>query len=92
MLKDKLTLLADYGRKRDGVCLLGKAMREMDKETLEAFILAMKSDASAPQILDVLQEEGLVAFGITHFRDKRRECFRSNAGCTCITEAQNDEK
>lgn len=92
MLKDKLALLANSGRKRDGVCLLGKAMQEMDKETLGAFILAMKSDASAPQILEVLQEEGLVTFGITHFRDKRRECFKSDTGCTCITEAQNDEK
>lgn len=92
MLKDKLTLLADKGSRREGICLLGRAMQQMDKETFDAFLLAMKSDASAPQIFDVLKEEGLVSFGITHFRDKRRECFRSEEGCACIMEASNVKK
>lgn len=89
MLKDKLTLIASSGGQTKGSCLLGSAMSNMDSETLDAFIAAMQSTASAVQIMEVLKEEGVASFGITHLRDKRTRCFKSGEECPCIKEAKN---
>lgn len=87
VLKDKLANIAIGTPKTN--CLLGSAMSEMDKETLDAFIRAMNSGASAAEIMRVLNEEGITSFKITHLRDKRRDCFKSGNECPCIKEARN---
>jgi hypothetical protein len=86
MLKDKL--LALEVKSPIASCALGRAMSEMDKETLAAFTKVMKSDASAKQILEVLAEEGEVGFGITHLRSKRADCFKGTKSCACLNGAK----
>lgn len=88
MLKDKLTAISDNHTKH-GLCAIGRVMGEMDSETRSAFVKAMKSAASSPQIMEILKEEGMDSFGITHLRDKRRECFKQETECFCIKETQN---
>lgn len=88
MLKDKLFAISEGNAEQD-LCLLGKAMKEMDSDTRSAFIRAMKSSASSSQIMNVMKEEGISSFGITHLRDKRRECFKQDGGCICLKEASN---
>lgn len=86
MLKDRLTNISRDSN--SGGCLLGKEIAQMDRETLDAFIKAMLGNASASQILQVLNEEGIGSFKITHLRDKRRQCFKSNHECPCVKEAK----
>lgn len=88
MLKDKLVAIS-ANHSKHGLCAIGRAMGEMDEETRSAFIKAMKSAASSPQIMEILKEEGIGSFGITHLRDKRRECFKQETECFCIKETQN---
>jgi hypothetical protein len=88
MLKDKLLAVSD-GLKNKSLCSIGKSMESMDKETLDAFIKAMRSGASSIQIMEVLKEEGIANFSMTHLRDKRRQCFQEDSECFCIKEANN---
>ena len=90
MLKNKLNDIALLQGQSQNDCLLGREMARMDKETLDAFTNAMMSNASAFQILQVLNEEGIDSFKITHLRDNRRLCFKSTKECPCIKEARND--
>jgi hypothetical protein len=88
MLKDKLIAVSNDENNRT-LCSLGQSMTSMDKETLTAFVKAMKSNASSIQIMKILKEEGLGSFSMTHLRDKRRQCFMENSECFCIKEANN---
>jgi hypothetical protein len=88
MLKDKLLAVSEKD-KNSSLCSIGQSMASMDKETLAAFIKAMKSGASSIQIMEVLKEEGIASFSMTHLRDKRRQCFGENSECFCIKEANN---
>ena len=88
MLKDKLANISRSSN--SSTCLLCREIAQMDRETLDAFIKAMLSNASASQILQVLNEEGIGSFKLTHLRDKRRQCFKSNQECPCVKEAKND--
>lgn len=88
MLKDKLLAVSD-GKNNKSLCSIGQSMASMDKETLDAFIKAMSSGASSIQIMEILKEEGLGSFSMTHLRDKRRQCFREDSECFCIKEANN---
>lgn len=87
MLKDKFLAVSSADNKT--LCAIGQSMASMDKETLDAFIKAMRSGASSIQIMEILQEEGLGSFSMTHLRDKRRLCFKENSECFCIKEANN---
>jgi hypothetical protein len=88
MLKDKL-IAVSVKESNKSLCSIGQSMSSMDKETLDAFIKAMKSGASSIQIMKILKEEGIGSFGMTHLRDKRRECFKEDSECFCIKEANN---
>lgn len=90
MLKDKLEKLS-VRQKNEKLCALGIEMSKMGSEDLDSFVKAMHSDASANEIMAVLQEEGMANFGITHFRDKRRVCFSESSPCFCIRNASNNE-
>lgn len=85
MLKDKLTAIAQNPH-LNSMCLLGQTMKEMDAETFSAFVRAMGSSASSAQIMEILKEEGLSNFGISHLRDKRRACFKQETECFCLKE------
>lgn len=86
MLKDKL--LALEVKSPTTSCALGRAMSDMDTETLAAFIKVMKSDASSKEIIEVLAEEGKVGFGLTHLRSKRADCFKGTKSCACLNGAK----
>lgn len=88
MLKDKLLAVSDNTRNKS-LCSIGHSMASMDKETLGAFIKAMRSGASSIQIMEILKEEGVGDFSMTHLRDKRRQCFQEDSECFCIKEANN---
>lgn len=83
MLKDKLDKLANR-QKGEELCLLGIAMSKMSKEDLSSFVNVMQSDASATDIMDVLKQEGIGGFGMSHLREKRRLCFSENQPCYCL--------
>lgn len=88
MLKDRLVAVSE-GSPKKGFCLLGEEMRNMDADTFSAFVRAMKSSASSAQIMEILKDEGISSFGITHLRDKRRQCFKEDGGCFCLKEIEN---
>jgi hypothetical protein len=88
MLKDKLIAVSNDENNKS-LCSIGQSMTSMDKETLNAFTKAMRSNASSIQIMEILKEEGLGSFSMTHLRDKRRQCFKENAECFCVKEASN---
>lgn len=88
MLKDRLVAVSE-GTHKGKLCLIAETIKSMDAETQAAFIKAMKSNASSQQIMEILKEEGIVSFGITHLRDKRRECFKQETECSCIREINN---
>lgn len=88
MLKDKL-MAVSKDTYRGKLCLVAETIRDMDKDTQAAFIKAVKSEATSQQIMEILKEEGITSFGITHLRDKRRECFRQETECPCMKEVNN---
>lgn len=88
MLKDKLAAVSERENKGK-LCLVAETMESMDAETRTAFTKALKSNASSQQIMGILKEEGIVSFGMTHLRDKRRECFKQETECSCIKEINN---
>lgn len=88
MLKDKLNQLVIAPKKR-GLCALGSEMAKMDREELDSFVNAMMSQVSSPAIMEVLKEEGITSFGVSHLREKRRQCFVSEEGCACLEEARS---
>lgn len=88
MLKDKLEQLA-VQPKGQALCAVGAEMVKMNKEDLDSFINAMCSQASSADILKVLKEEGINSFGISHLRDKRRQCFSPDNPCPCIQKAKS---
>lgn len=83
MLKDKLEQLAARPKGQE-LCAVGTEMVKMSKEELDSFINAMCSQASSADILKVLKEEGINSFGISHLRDKRKQCFTSDNPCPCL--------
>ena len=83
MLKDKLNALKETPPEKQ-LCALGKEMQEMDRETVESLIVAMRSKATTLEILEVLKGEGVHSFGISHLREKRRTCFVSDNQCPCL--------
>jgi hypothetical protein len=86
MLADKLLQLENS--KEPKRCMLGVFMKNLDEETLEVFERIMKNpEVSAAKILPHIRQSGYNG-GITHLREKRRECF-SGEECPCIKEAKN---
>lgn len=83
MLKDKLEQLAARPKGQE-LCAVGTEMVKMSKEELDSFINAMRSQASSADILKILKEEGINSFGISHLRDKRKQCFASDSPCPCL--------
>mgnify|MGYP003336505447 CR=1 FL=1 len=83
MLKDKLDKLANR-QKGEELCLLGLAMSKMSEEDFASFVNVMRSDASATDIMEVLKQEGIGGFGMSHLREKRRLCFSDNQACFCL--------
>lgn len=83
MLKDKLDKLATK-QKGQEMCLLGIAMSKMEPEDFAAFVNVMRSEASATEIMEVLRQEGITGFGMSHLREKRRLCFSENETCFCL--------
>jgi len=89
VLKDKLNALKEPPPEKQ-LCSLGKEMQNMDRETVESLVVAMGSKATTLEILQVLQDEGIHSFGISHLRDKRRTCFVSENKCPCLQVALRD--
>lgn len=73
-----------------GKCLLGKVIGSMDEGTLEIFTEVMKNKSiSADQICKILNEDGHT-IGVSHIRQKRRDCFLSDEQCKCMTGGSNE--
>lgn len=89
MLKDKLNALRETPPEKQ-LCSLGKEMQDMDRETVESLVVAMKSKATTLEIMEVLKDEGIHSFGISHLREKRRTCFTSENKCPCLQVALRD--
>lgn len=88
MLFDKLSALEKVSNAASSKCLLGSVMKDMDRDSLEAFIRVMQNTSiSAEGIQSILEEED-IHVGKTHLREKRRKCF-SDKPCACIKEAVN---
>lgn len=88
MLKDKLMKISTEHSHKN-LCSLGQELAAMDEETLGAFTEAMKSGVSSLVILDILREESMGKFGISHLREKRRTCFQTDKTCRCMEAINN---
>lgn len=88
MLAEQLAGLEN--KKKPKTCMVGSFMKTLDEETLPVFIRVMKNEeVSASQILTHIKSSGYQG-EITHLRDKRRECFRSEHECQCLKDVNND--
>lgn len=80
MLKDVLKSMASGGSVK--LCKIGDIYQSMDKETQEAFIMAMKSDATTMDICRALKSEG-ISVG-REFLGAKRQCFKLNDPTCCL--------
>lgn len=82
MLKDVLQNMAKGNSVK--LCKIGDIYQSMDKETQEAFMLAMKSDATTMDICRALRAEG-ISVG-REFLGAKRQCFKTNDPTCCLYE------
>lgn len=87
MLAEQLAALeVQNGPRR---CTLGSFMKTLDEESLTVFLRVMRNeDVSAAKIFPFIKQSGYQG-GLTHLRDKRRECFTSESECPCLKEVNN---
>lgn len=81
MLKDVLKNMAQGNSVK--LCKIGEIYTSMDKETQEAFTLAMKSDATTMDICRALKSEGIQVG--REFLGAKRRCFKIGDPSCCIT-------
>lgn len=81
MLKDVLKNMAQGNSVK--LCKIGEIYTSMDKETQEAFTLAMKSDATTMDICRALKAEGIQVG--REFLGAKRRCFKIGDPSCCIT-------
>lgn len=80
MLKDVLKNMAQGNSVK--LCKIGEIYTAMDKETKDAFVLAMKSDATTMDICRALKSEGIHVG--REFLGAKRRCFKIGDPSCCI--------
>ena len=80
MLKDVLKGMASGGSVK--LCKIGDIYQSMDKETQEAFVMAMRSDATTMDICRALKADG-ISVG-REFLGSKRRCFKTNDPTCCL--------
>lgn len=88
MLKDVLKEMASGGSVK--LCKIGDIYQSMDKETQEAFVMAMRSDATTMDICRAMKSEG-ISVG-REFLGAKRQCFKTNDPTCCLYSKDGESK
>lgn len=88
MLKDVLQNMAKGNSVK--LCKIGDIYQSMDKDTQEAFTMAMRSDATTMDICRALKAEG-ISVG-REFLGSKRRCFKMGDPTCCLNEKDGDSK
>ncbi len=88
MLKDVLKEMASGGSIK--LCKIGDIYQSMDKETQEAFVMAMRSDATTMDICRAMKAEG-ISVG-REFLGAKRQCFKTNDPTCCLHSKDGESK
>ena len=88
--KTLLSRLAVMSKAVEAPCPLGKLYKRLDKETAQAFLIALQSPASTSEIHKALIAEGYSISRTTI--NHKRHCFKQGTDHKCLCFPNNLEK
>lgn len=90
MLRDALRQLIEDPSGKSKDCKLGKIIASQDKETIEIFLEALKSEASTMSLVRALKSEG-ISLSREYLGEKRSRCFKEGNPNCCLNAIDNKD-